>query len=266
LPEESSGVRLIGMESGNLGKKIFFLYPPPVLIQVIDELAKREFEVYLATDHERLKRAIAAFPDSIVFVNLDDGLDEKGWIEYVEGLRKETPDVGVGVITLNDDAELREHFLMDLQVQCGFVILKIGAARTAEILAKTLEANEARGRRKFVRAACPQGLAQCAVELEDTKLSAALSDLSSAGIALSFEGGVSLQTGTVLRDMVLTVKGQRVVASGFVVATRKEQEGKAPIHVVMFDPSSLDEARRDKLKSIVYRINQASMDAILEKA
>ena len=254
------------MERGVLGKKIFFLYPPPVLTQVVDELTKLEFEVYLAHDHEKLRRSIAAFPDSLVFVNLDDGLDEAGWMAYVEALRAEAPAVGIGIVTLNDDSELREHYLMNLQVQCGFVILKIGAAKTTEILVKTLEANEARGRRKFVRAICGPGLAQCAIEHEGSRLSADLSDLSSAGLALRFREAVIVRVGTVFPDMVLTIKGQRLIASGVVVATRTADNGGGNVHVLMFDPGSLDEVKRDKLKSLVSRINQSAMDLILERA
>lgn len=251
------------METGALGKKIFFVYPPPVLTEVVDSLTRQEFEVYLSRDHDKLKRAVAAFPDAILFVNLDDGLDEAGWRNYVQSLRAETPEVGIGIITLNDDAELREFYLMNAQVQCGFVILKIGATKTAEILAKTLEANEARGRRKFVRAACSAGTGQCAVNYEGATLRAELTDLSSAGMAIRFNGGLSLKVGSVLRDMALTIKGQRILASGVIVAKRAQDGG---VHVLMFDPGSLDEARKEKLKILVCRINQTSMDAILEKA
>jgi hypothetical protein len=254
------------MENGALGKKVFFLYPPPVLTEVIDFLAQQEYEVYLTRDHAKLKRFIASFPDAILFVNLDDGLDEAGWLAYVESLRKDAPAIGIGIITLNDDNELRERYIMDLQVQCGFIILKLGAAKTAEILAKTLEANEARGRRKFVRALCPQGTGQCAVDHEGATLRAQLSDLSSAGMTISFEGGTSLRVGTVLRDMSLTLKGQRILASGVVVAKRHGENGGSDVHVVMFDPSSLDDSRRDKLKSLVFKINQASMDMALDRA
>jgi hypothetical protein len=254
------------MENGALGKKVFFLYPPPVLTEVIDSLALQEFEVYLARDHVRLKRFIGSFPDAILFVNLDAGLDEAGWVSYVEDLRRDAPAVGVGILTLNDDTKLREFFLMNLQVQCGFVILSIGASRTAEILAKTLEANEARGRRKFVRAICAPGAGQCAVEHEGATLRAELTDLSSAGMAIRIEGGTSLKVGTVLRDMALTIKGQRLLASGVVVAKRRDDDGNGDIHVAMFDPGSLDEARRGKLKSLVFRINQLAMDLALERA
>ena len=148
------------MEPSALGKKVFFLYPPPVLSEVLQELINKEFEVYLAKDHVRLRRVLAKSPDAIVFLDLDEGLDEAGWEAYVRGLRADpiTAGVGIGVLTLTDDVALREKYLMDIQVQCGFVILKIGAAKTAEILVRTLDANEARGRRKFVRAACGPGI------------------------------------------------------------------------------------------------------------
>jgi hypothetical protein len=254
------------MESGVLGKKIFFLYPPPVLTEVVDGLAMQEFEVYLAWDHQKLRRAIASFPDALLFVNLDDGLDEAGWLAFVRSIRAEAPAVGVGIITLNDDAALREHYLMNADVQCGFVILKIGASKTAEILSKTLEANEARGRRKFVRALCPPGSAQCAVDYEGATLRAELTDLSSAGMAIRFEGGASLKIGSVLRDMSLTIKGQRLVASGVVVAKRAENQGSESVHAIMFDPNSLDNAKRDKLKTLVLKINQSAMELTLERA
>jgi hypothetical protein len=254
------------METGILGKKIFFLYPPPVLTEVMDELTRQEFEVYLARDHQKLRRAIPQFPDAILFVNLDEGLDEPGWLAFVKSLREEAPTVGVGVITLNDDESLREHYLMNLQVQCGFVILKIGAGKTAEILAKTLEANEARGRRKFVRAACAPGVAQCAFDYEGAILRAELTDLSSAGMAIRIDGGATLKVGTVLRDVSLTIKGQRVPASAIVVAKRAADAGAGNVNVLMFDPGALDEARKEKIKSLVTRINQATMDSILERA
>jgi hypothetical protein len=251
------------MENGALGKKVFFVYPPQVLTEVVDQLARQEFEVYLSRDHVKLRRAISAFPDAIVFVNLDDGLQESEWREYVTSLRAEVPDVGIGIITLNDDAELREFYLMQVQVQCGFVILKIGAAKTAEILARTLEANEARGRRKFVRAVCPPGTGLCLVDNEGFALRGELTDLSSAGMALAIEGGVNLRVGTVLRGMTLTIKGQRLIASGVVVAKRTEG---ACVHVIMFDPSSIDEAKKEKLKGLVFKVNQITMESILERS
>jgi len=254
------------MEGGALGKKIFFVYPPQVLTEVVDVLARQEFEVYLSRDHAKLRRCVSAFPDSILFINLDDGLSEADWRVYIQSMRADAPSVGIGIVTLNDNAGLREFYLMNAQVQCGFIILKIGATKTAEILAKTLEANEARGRRKFVRAVCAPGIGQCLANDEGATIKAELTDLSSAGMAIRIEGGGSVKVGTVLRDMTITIKGQRLLVSGVVVAKRADSSGSEPVSVIMFSPGSLDEARREKLKTLVFRVNQAAMDIILERA
>jgi hypothetical protein len=255
------------MEAGALGKKVFFVYPPPVLTELTEELARREFEIYVARDHEKLRRVLGRSPDSIVFINIDEVLDEAGWETWVRSLTSDeaTKAVGIGVVSFNDRSELREKFLMELQVGCGFVILKVGASKTSEILIKTLEANEARGRRKFVRALCPPGSGQCLVEFERMTLKGGLADLSSAGMAVRFEGDPSLRVGTVLRGISLVVKGFRAIADGFVVAHRDDPEGGG-VHVIMFDPASLEGARREKLQILVYRINQAAMDRLLETA
>lgn len=135
-------------EAISLGKKIFFLYPPPVLSEVAEELAKSEYEVYLVKDHKKLRKVLAAKGESILFVNIDQPPDAAHWESYVKEVLcdGECREVGVGIITLNDiNPEVREKYLMQLQVPCGFIVLKLGTAKAIEILKRTLEANEARG-------------------------------------------------------------------------------------------------------------------------
>jgi len=250
------------MEPGAFGKKVFFLNPPPVLGDVLQTLIDREFEVYLTRDHKRLRQVISGFPDAIVFIDIDEGLQEREWEAYVRALRAEAPGVGLGILTLNDLHSVREKYLMDIQVQCGFVILKLGAAKTADILVKTLEANEARGRRRFVRAACPPGTGQCMVEYEESTLRGEVLDISSAGMVACIAGGDCLGVGTVLKDMAISFKGLRSRVTGFVAARRSDPKGP-PLQVVMFAPDSLDEEGRGKLRNLVAHVNQLTMDRLL---
>ncbi len=257
-------VNTVMPDSGIYGKRVFFLYPPPVLNDIVDELARREFEVYLVNDHKRLQQALKQFPESIVFINLDSGLPEPQWAEYVKELKldPQTSSVGTGVICMNDDAILRKKYLMELQIPCGFVILKLGAARAADILTKTLEANEARGRRRFVRAICMPGIAKCMVDFSGRVLQGELSDISSAGIAARFDNDKNLPVGTVFHNMQITVRGVRVVSDCFVAAKRADPQGST--YVIMFNPATLDFEKKDKLRTLVCKINQSAMDSLLE--
>lgn len=251
------------IQTGALGKKVFFLYPPPVLGDVVEELSRQEFEIYLVHDEVKLQKVLAQDPESIVFANIDTGPKEKDWTQYIKSIREDpkTAGVGLGVLSMNEDRELMQKYLMELQLPCGYIVVKVGATKTAEILSKTLDANEARGRRKFVRATCPPGAAQAYVDIDGKTFRSELSDLSSAGCALRFEEAMSCKPGTVLRSLQLSIKGVRVLADGFVAA--KRDDGDRPTHIVMFAPASLDDERRDKIRNLVSKLNQAAMDRLI---
>lgn len=248
---------------GDFGKKVFFLHPPGVLNDVAGILARSEFETYLVKDHDRLKRWLARHPESIVFVNLDEGLPEPGWETWVRAVMDDeaTRPVGVGVVTLTGSPELSEKYLIDIGVACGFVVVKVGVAKTAEILLKTLEANEARGKRKFVRVPC----VDLGVELNfsdgEKAVKASVLDLSVAGLACRLEGGRRPAPRTLLRGMHLSLKGVPLFADGIYVGSR--EEAGVTTDLVMFDPRALDDDKKDKIRGFGRKVLQARMDAEL---
>jgi hypothetical protein len=109
---------------------------------------------------------------------------------------------------------------MDVGLPCGFIVLKIGAAKTAAILLKTLEANEARGRRKFIRVTCPPGTGEFTAPMGDSLLRGNVLDLSTAGMAAWVDSSGSLPVGTRLKDLQLNLRGVRLLMNGIVVGKR----------------------------------------------
>jgi len=62
------------------GKKVFFLYPTAsVQNQIITELAQHEYEVYIIKNHVQIIRVLEKYPDSILFVNIDEKMQKKEW-------------------------------------------------------------------------------------------------------------------------------------------------------------------------------------------
>ncbi|HOX17246.1 MAG TPA: hypothetical protein PKW82_02225 [Spirochaetales bacterium] len=252
-----------GNGSGDFGKKVFFLHPPGVINDVAGILARSEFETYLVKDHDRLKRWLAKHPESIVFVNLDEGLPEPEWEAWVRAVMGDgaTRPVGIGVVTLTGSSELSEKYLIDIGVACGFVVVKVGVAKTAEILLKTLEANEARGKRKFVRVPCADSGVELNFSDGERTAKATVLDLSVAGLACRFEEGRRPAPRSLLRGMHLSLKGVPLFADGIYVGSR-EDSGVAT-DLVMFDPRSLDDDKKDKIRGFGRKVLQARMDAEL---
>jgi len=249
------------------GKKVFFLNPPGVLSDVAATLGAHEFEVYLVYNHKNLARYLGKEPHALVFVNIDEGAGEPEWEAWIRGLQSnpETSSVGIGVVTLLGDPEISRKYLMDIGITCGFVTLKIGAAKTADILLKTLEANEARGRRKFVRASCPPGTAEFTVPMGSATLRGTVQDLSTAGMATWQDSAAELPVGSRLKELQLTLRGARILLNGIVVGKHAAEEGP-DVRVVMFEPASLSGEKREKIRSYIRRVLQDEVNRRLESA
>jgi len=247
----------------NFGKKVFFLYPHSVVEEtLLNAIIKNEYEVYLVKDHEKIKRVLADFPDSILFINIDGELEEPEWAAYTQNLKEDpkTAQVRVGILTYNDDKELAKKYLLDLMVPCGFVILKLGIEQSSIIILKMLEANEARGKRKYVRAVCPQGSAELNIKAAKGGVdSGVVANLSSVGMACTFSGGLEFNIGTKFSDIQLRLKGMICMLSGVIIGKRL-QEGVLPLYVVMFDPSSIAAETKAKIHQYVYSTLQAEMN------
>jgi hypothetical protein len=242
-----------------MGRKTVFLYPPAVLDDAIDKLSNSEFEVLRCKNHEKLARWLVKEPESIVFINLDEALKEPEWEAWIRA----RGDVSrLGILTYNDNQALKAKYLMGIGLGAGFVVLKIGAAQAAQILLKTLEANEARGQRKYLRSKPWPGAAEYNIASGSDIERGPIHDVSVVGMTVSFVGAAPPQKGAKLRGIQLSLKGQRLTVDA-VVFGQREDPNLGLIHILVFDPASMDDIKRDKIRSYVRRSLQESFEAEL---
>ena len=254
-----------GQNEQDNGKKVIFVHPHSVIREgLISVIVKYEFEVYLLDDHQQAAKAAKFFPDSIIFINLDDGLSEPQWEEYIRGLMdsEETAGLKIGILSYNEDANLAQKYLMDIMVPCGFIKLKLGLVESTKILLKTLEVNEAKGRRKYVRATCgDSSKATFNIKLKTGIHSGQVIDISAAGMACTFDDDVALKVGTVIDDIQLRLKGTLCRAGGKLAGIN---QGEINRYVIMFG-SEVDDANLQKIHSFVHSALQESLTKTLSK-
>jgi hypothetical protein len=221
-----------------LGKKIFFLYPPPMVRdEMLDILIMNGFEVYVLKDHQRALRVIQKFPESILFINLDTGLKEPGWEQYIHTIQdsKKTNSTEIGIFSSNSEVELIQKYLVTLGIKCGFVPLKVGIKECTKIVMQALHENNARGRRNSIRVSC-QTDANATMNyrsIMQTMYYGKIFDISSAGFAALIPDFEEFPSNTMLKEIQLILHGSLVMVDAILMGGRKDNPN---VHIFIFDP------------------------------
>jgi hypothetical protein len=226
------------MDDEFLGKKVFFLYPPPVIQdEMLDMLVMNGFETYVLKDHERALRILQKFSESVLFINLDAAIKEPEWAKYVQKIQcsPKMKGTALGIFSSSNDMLLKQKYLNDLGVQCGFVHLKIGVKESTKIVIQMLDALEARGRRNSIRVSCESdpNAKMNYKSLSQTMYYGKILDLSSAGFAALIPKFNEVAVNTMLKEVQLILRGSLVMVDAILMGNRKDNEN---VHIFVFDP------------------------------
>ena len=244
------------------GKKVFILHPQSVIKEeMLHLLIAAEYEVALLYETQKTLRALSKHPNSILFINIEDGMKEAEWTTFITNImdNEKTKGVRIGILAYNADPALQKKYLMDIGVQCGFVTLKLGLKESFKIMVKTLEANEAKGRRKYVRAVCGTGdKAMFNVKYGGDYLTGSILDISSVGMACTFDKPQNLKLGLDLDDIQLKLRAVLCRVKGKLVGMDKEKGERL---VVLFS-KKISPRERHKIHQFVYDRLQETIDAL----
>ncbi|MDR1047141.1 MAG: PilZ domain-containing protein [Treponema sp.] len=222
------------------GKKIFFLYPHSVIKdEMLDILIMAGFETYTTADSGRALRLLEKFPGSIIFINIDERFTEKEWEAYIRSIQEgdATKHSLIGILSYNQDKKLMQKYLMEMRIQCGYIQLKLGVQDSTKIILDALAANEARGRRKYIRAFCEDdAYATLNFREANQRFQGKIFDISSAGIAARIENLGEKAPNTVLKEVQLKLHGSLVMTDTIVIGKRR---GDINVYILLFDPGRL---------------------------
>ena len=245
----------------DLGKKVFFLYPPSVIRdEMIGRLLDQEYEVYMLKDIKMCEPLLRSHPESLVFVNIDVGMPEPEWEQWIRKTMEtpETARIGIGIVTYNSDEALQRKYLMEIGIPCGFIKLKLGLDESTRILLTTLRANEAKWRRKYVRANCSNDTLS-AINLREgpIKSSGKLLDISIVGFSCILDPDPAFQKNTILHDVQLKLRAS-LIRTKVVVFGMREHEGRT-VYVMLFaEPHT--QTSREKIRNFIQLTLQSEIE------
>jgi hypothetical protein len=248
-----------------LGKKIFFLYPTVVVQnQIVAELAQQEFEVYVVKNHTALVKTLKKYPDSIVFVDIDEQMTEKDWETWIRGVMgtPELKSVSVGIISANDDETLKRKYINMVQVPCGYTVLKSDLNKAIASILEILKAVDAKGRRKYIRATMENETNTTVnLPLNGTFINGVIKDISVVGISCAFDMEPELPKNALFKDVQVKLQSIILKVEGIVFGSR--MDGNTKIYVLLFT-QRIDPEVRTKIRKYIQQNLQSKMDIELK--
>jgi hypothetical protein len=244
-----------------IGKKVFFLYPTAfVQNQIVMELVQHEYEVYISKDHKRLSHALKKYTDSIVFVNIDDGMPEPEWEKWIHTLMTAVPDINVGVLSSSSDEKIRDKYIDELKIKCGFMSLKFDMTKAIHTILEILDKMNIKGRRKYLRANTEsENVATINMPTGSGFVNGTIKDISVVGVSCTFEEDMTLHKNMLLKDIQIRLQTMLLKVEAVVFGSRLD-DGHEKVFVLLFtqrvDPDAKIKIRKYIQQNLQHKIDQ----------
>jgi len=246
------------------GRKIFFLLPTAVMQNsIIVELTQHEYEVYITHNKDTLRRVLRKYPDSIVFVDVNEKMPEREWETWIRAVQSapDTKTVSIGIITSNSDEDLKNKYLSVIKVACGYTILKFDLEKSLKEIVDVLHTIGAKGRRKYIRATLEEdNHATINLPLEGSFVNGRIKDISVVGISFTLDGSPEIAKNAVVKDVQMILQTSRIKVDGILFGSRMDSREK--IYVLLFSQRT-DSDVRTKIRKYIQHSLQTKMDVEL---
>jgi hypothetical protein len=245
-----------------LGKKIFFLHPSAVVQnEIAAELTQQEFEVYIIKNHDALKRMLKRYPDSIVLADIDEQMGEKEWEAWIRSVMGDpaTATIKIGVLSANDDENLRRKYINMVRVEAGYTVLTSNLSASIKYILEILKTVDAKGRRKYIRATTDnESMTTINLPLNGTFVNGTIKDISVVGLSCTFTEDPDLAKNTLFQNVQIKLQSMLLKVECIIFGSR--MDGLSKIYVVLFT-QRIDPEVRTKIRKYVQQTLQSKMDA-----
>lgn len=241
------------------GRKVFFLYPTvSVQKQIVTELAQNEFEVYVSKNHTHLSHVLKKYPDSVVYINVDEGLKEQEWLKWINTVTTVSKDILIGIFCSNNDDEYKEKYTSNSHVKCGYFINKVDMSNTINSVIEVLNLLNVKGRRKYVRVS-PEKDSPATVNMPygGDYIVGSVRDVSSVGISVVFEQDPEFTKNTLCKDIQLKLQPMLLKVEAVVLGSRADNN--EVLYVFLFT-QRIDPDVRVKIRKYIQTSLQQKMD------
>ncbi len=246
------------LDNNNL--KTFFLFPQKLIFEDIAEiLVKEQIEAFVLNNHVEFKDALRIFnKKSIAFINIDSVLSDLEWIEYVRNLREDPhfSSIKIGILSFNPDDKLKEIYLKELKVECGYHILSRKNKLYEDNIRQIVSEEQAIVGNKILKLDFKRDDSILFKINEKMQiLEGSVNAISSAAMSITLENDMFLKGGMELNDIRLSFRESRCKMQGIVVGNSQSNKNQ---FIIKFNSIYLD-IHENPISSIIHTVLDTNM-------
>ncbi len=240
------------MSQFDMGKKVFFIYPPVDFAKnTLRKLFEKGFEIYKINSTEKLIPLLESFPDAVLFLNTDypyEDFDLKSFNDTILPAHK-----GVQAYTFfNESVTFGDQFK-------DYISLNQSEDELLEQLVTILDENGSHGKREYVRfGSYSRKLCDFSFECEGMTLEGSLHDISPRALSFSCHTNLEEYLTSPVKDMELSVGAYSIKVSG--ILEQKREFAGNPLYISVFDGVEYEE----ELFNFVFTSLEKEMDELIQ--
>lgn len=230
------------------GRKTFFIFPDLSLFpeNFCEEYFVEGYECYFIDYSKRLsledqiEAIVRVFSDVIIFFNIDSMVSGMNWPQFIRYIHeKYGGKVLVGALFCKKSSEeekknIEKMYLFDIGIPCGAIQLSYQKRQNFEIIAKTLYANQAMGRRKSVRAVCIDNTCTFSFAQSNGYCSGVVHDISTSHFSCTLQKGqIQVKLYEKVEGVQMNIKGTHFRTNAVLYIERELSDGEM-LYVFMF--------------------------------
>ncbi len=241
------------------GRKIFFLNPAyAIKKEVIQNLRKNEYEVYLIETYRDAKNLLRKNPGSLLFINVDAQLTIPAWFNFIRSFEREEALKSIYVTVISEklksnDVEIFCKF-SEMEEGYGVIDFSKGVKDVANRIQNILDAKNAKGRRQYIRANMMSDKEVSLFWNYGSKMhKLKLYDLSSVGMAVKIPVALEnmiIAKNFLLQDVTMQLGTKQLAIEAVIFTMKKTPEGTIWVLLLApFTPSIV----KDEIRQYIFR-------------
>jgi len=239
-------------------RKVFFLHPQAV---VQDDLARGliedNYECYLVRNAASAKTALREYPNGILMIQVDSGLEESQWFTYADEIKTNPVfmDATLCVLSVKAEESIRKTFFPEGSPFDGcFSYGNFNYEATLTRIKEFLENQKARPPRYLIRGVSPEGHEVSLIFVRDSnRYEGQLRDITLAGLTCRIGQETLLPSEVPIQNIIITYGSTQFSVSGKIAGKHGSEDS---LHLILMDEWTKEEKRAE-----IYDLVQACLQA-----